>query len=175
MLLISPLPPFQPNLCPPSRPFLLSFKSREFFPTATPTLVNSTYGTRSSTPTSRPTFTLQFQSVATQPSGPSAAATNLNLAVDLDLGIRTPGCQGGVLQLRCNSCSDGDDPSAFGAGAAQHVFLSLFGGTDDRLALKFVVQICVNPRMRAAVVVICLIGRALGEDEPCDKTHELTV
>ena len=33
-----------------------------------------------------------------------------------------------------------------------HVFLPFFGGPDDRLALDFVMQLCVNPRVRATVV-----------------------
>ena len=35
-----------------------------------------------------------------------------------------------------------------------HVFLPFFGGPDDRLALDFVMQLCVNPRVRATVVRI---------------------
>ncbi|KAH9948780.1 Sodium/hydrogen exchanger family-domain-containing protein [Amylocystis lapponica] len=34
----------------------------------------------------------------------------------------------------------------------QHVFLPFFGGPDDRLALSFVVQLCMNPAMSATVV-----------------------
>jgi len=37
-------------------------------------------------------------------------------------------------------------------GSAQHVFLPFFGGPDDRLALEFVVQLCVNPKITATVV-----------------------
>lgn len=37
-------------------------------------------------------------------------------------------------------------------GACMHIFLPFFGGPDDRLALAFVVQLCLNPRMTATVV-----------------------
>ena len=37
-------------------------------------------------------------------------------------------------------------------GTCMHVFLPFFGGPDDRLALAFVVQLCLNPRMTATVV-----------------------
>ena len=37
-------------------------------------------------------------------------------------------------------------------GGCMHVFLPFFGGPDDRLALAFVVQLCLNPRMTATVV-----------------------
>ena len=37
-------------------------------------------------------------------------------------------------------------------GGSMHVFLSFFGGPDDRLALDFVVQLCLNPKMTATVV-----------------------
>ncbi|KAI6098205.1 Sodium/hydrogen exchanger family-domain-containing protein [Pisolithus sp. B1] len=39
-----------------------------------------------------------------------------------------------------------------GAGGSQHVFFPFFGGPDDRLALEFVVQLCLNPRITATVV-----------------------
>ncbi|KAI6006441.1 Sodium/hydrogen exchanger family-domain-containing protein [Pisolithus marmoratus] len=39
-----------------------------------------------------------------------------------------------------------------GAGSSQHVFFPFFGGPDDRLALEFVIQLCLNPRMTATVV-----------------------
>ncbi|KAF8592107.1 potassium:hydrogen antiporter [Ramaria rubella] len=34
----------------------------------------------------------------------------------------------------------------------QHIFLPFFGGPDDRLALKFVLQLCANPNITATVV-----------------------
>ncbi|KAF8507595.1 Sodium/hydrogen exchanger family-domain-containing protein [Gautieria morchelliformis] len=34
----------------------------------------------------------------------------------------------------------------------QHIFLPFFGGPDDRLALRFVVQLCANPDITATVV-----------------------
>ena len=39
-----------------------------------------------------------------------------------------------------------------GACRSHHVFLPFFGGPDDRLALEFVVQLCLNPKMTATVV-----------------------
>ncbi|KIL00203.1 hypothetical protein PAXRUDRAFT_821906 [Paxillus rubicundulus Ve08.2h10] len=39
-----------------------------------------------------------------------------------------------------------------GAGGSQHIFFPFFGGLDDRLALEFVVQLCLDPRMTATVV-----------------------
>jgi len=39
-----------------------------------------------------------------------------------------------------------------GAGGSHHVFLPFFGGPDDRLALEFVVQLCLNPKTTATVV-----------------------
>ncbi|KAF8837550.1 hypothetical protein BDN67DRAFT_991719 [Paxillus ammoniavirescens] len=39
-----------------------------------------------------------------------------------------------------------------GAEGSQHIFFPFFGGPDDRLALEFVVQLCLNPRMTATVV-----------------------
>ena len=37
-------------------------------------------------------------------------------------------------------------------GGCMHLFLPFFGGPDDRLALAFVVQLCLNSRMTATVV-----------------------
>ena len=39
-----------------------------------------------------------------------------------------------------------------GAGSSQRVFLPFFGGPDDRLALEFVLQLCLNPKTTATVV-----------------------
>ncbi|KAG2130746.1 Sodium/hydrogen exchanger family-domain-containing protein [Suillus clintonianus] len=39
-----------------------------------------------------------------------------------------------------------------GTGSSHHIFLPFFGGPDDRLALEFVVQLCVNPKINATVV-----------------------
>ncbi|KAL4073309.1 Sodium/hydrogen exchanger family-domain-containing protein [Scleroderma yunnanense] len=39
-----------------------------------------------------------------------------------------------------------------GAGGSHHIFFPFFGGPDDRLALEFVVQLCLNPKMTATVV-----------------------
>ncbi|KAJ7091445.1 Sodium/hydrogen exchanger family-domain-containing protein [Mycena belliarum] len=37
-------------------------------------------------------------------------------------------------------------------GSRQHLFLPFFGGPDDRLALEFVVQLCVSPNVTATVL-----------------------
>ncbi|KAH7915666.1 Sodium/hydrogen exchanger family-domain-containing protein [Hygrophoropsis aurantiaca] len=39
-------------------------------------------------------------------------------------------------------------------GITQHIFLPFFGGTDDRLALEFVIQLCANPKVTATVLRI---------------------
>ncbi|KAI0774763.1 Sodium/hydrogen exchanger family-domain-containing protein [Trametes elegans] len=51
-------------------------------------------------------------------------------------------------------------PQAFESDASHHVFLPFFGGPDDRLALSFVVQLCMNPAVTATVVRV----RRAGED-----------
>ena len=47
---------------------------------------------------------------------------------------------------------DTADRSGVRVGGLVHIFLPFFGGPDDRLALEFVVQLCLNPRMTATVV-----------------------
>ena len=47
---------------------------------------------------------------------------------------------------------DTRDGPGSGIGGPMHVFLPFFGGPDDRLALTYVVQLCLNPRMTATVV-----------------------
>ncbi|KAF8547175.1 hypothetical protein OG21DRAFT_1517598 [Imleria badia] len=47
---------------------------------------------------------------------------------------------------------DASDRMGARVGGSMHVFLPFFGGPDDRLALAFVVQLCLNPRMTATVV-----------------------
>lgn len=42
--------------------------------------------------------------------------------------------------------------ATFTPGVGQHVFLPFFGGADDRLALRFVVQLCANEHVTATVV-----------------------
>jgi hypothetical protein len=44
--------------------------------------------------------------------------------------------------------------SSFAPGAGQHIFLPFFGGPDDRLALRFVVQLCQHANVTATVVRI---------------------
>lgn len=42
--------------------------------------------------------------------------------------------------------------SSFTPGVNQHIFLPFFGGRDDRLALRFVVQLCHHPNVTATIV-----------------------
>lgn len=42
--------------------------------------------------------------------------------------------------------------STFTPGVNQHIFLPFFGGRDDRLALRFVVQLCHHPNVTATIV-----------------------
>ena len=42
--------------------------------------------------------------------------------------------------------------SSFAPGAGQHIFMPFFGGPDDRLALRFVVQLCHHNNVTATVV-----------------------
>ncbi|CUA69152.1 K(+)/H(+) antiporter 1 [Saccharomyces cerevisiae S288c] [Rhizoctonia solani] len=46
----------------------------------------------------------------------------------------------------------GLSPMETSATYGQHVFLPFFGGPDDRLALAFVVQLCVHPAVSATIV-----------------------
>ncbi|WVR08918.1 hypothetical protein IAU60_005977 [Kwoniella sp. DSM 27419] len=45
----------------------------------------------------------------------------------------------------------GQTPS-FAPGSGQHIFLPFFGGPDDRLALRFVVQLCQHENVTATIV-----------------------
>lgn len=47
-----------------------------------------------------------------------------------------------------------------GGPTRQHIFLPFFGGPDDRLALEFVVQLCMNSNIRATVVRMVKTDRA---------------
>ncbi|KIJ17578.1 hypothetical protein PAXINDRAFT_167578 [Paxillus involutus ATCC 200175] len=58
-----------------------------------------------------------------------------------------------------------------GAGGSQHVFFPFFGGPDDRLALEFVVQLCLNPRMTATVVKMVKMRVEAGRVEGSSTTH----
>jgi hypothetical protein len=70
-------------------------------------------------------------------------------------------------------------------GSAQHVFLPFFGGPDDRLALEFVVQLCVNPKITATVVrvvkrdvdvpVTQAANARLRDEKAAEETIALTV
>ncbi|WWD21177.1 hypothetical protein CI109_105661 [Kwoniella shandongensis] len=42
--------------------------------------------------------------------------------------------------------------ATFAPGAGQHIFLPFFGGPDDRLALRFVVQLCKHSHVTATIV-----------------------
>ena len=60
----------------------LSQSVKDILPeTVAPSRLSSIYGTRSNTPTSRPTLTLRTQSVSTRSSGPSATATSVNPSI----------------------------------------------------------------------------------------------
>jgi hypothetical protein len=43
---------------------------------------------------------------------------------------------------------------SFSFGSGQHIFMPFFGGPDDRLALRFVVQLCHHTNVTATVVKI---------------------
>ncbi|RXK34772.1 potassium:hydrogen antiporter [Tremella mesenterica] len=44
--------------------------------------------------------------------------------------------------------------ATFAPGSGQHIFMPFFGGPDDRLALKFVVQLCHHANVTATVVKV---------------------
>nr|XP_019049777.1 potassium:hydrogen antiporter [Kwoniella bestiolae CBS 10118]OCF28707.1 potassium:hydrogen antiporter [Kwoniella bestiolae CBS 10118] len=50
-------------------------------------------------------------------------------------------------------------------GSGQHIFLPFFGGPDDRLSLRFVVQLCKNNNVTATIVRIEKPDGSLEEDE----------
>ncbi|KAH0831858.1 Sodium/hydrogen exchanger family-domain-containing protein [Lanmaoa asiatica] len=73
---------------------------------------------------------------------------------------------------------DTGDRSGVRVRGPMHLFLPFFGGPDDRLALEFVVQLCLNPKITATVVRMVKregetdTGRRLGEDlEPQSVVH----
>ncbi|KAI0375958.1 hypothetical protein BV20DRAFT_960038 [Pilatotrama ljubarskyi] len=49
-------------------------------------------------------------------------------------------------------------PQAFESDAQYHLFVPFFGGPDDRLALCFAVQLCMNPAVTATVMKIRKLG-----------------
>ncbi|KIK91706.1 hypothetical protein PAXRUDRAFT_13639 [Paxillus rubicundulus Ve08.2h10] len=70
-----------------------------------------------------------------------------------------------------------------GAEGSQHIFFPFFGGPDDRLALEFVVQLCLNPKMTATVVKMGVeagrlstshVGRDTSNTNPQDHMHTVT-
>ncbi|KIJ07232.1 hypothetical protein PAXINDRAFT_19572 [Paxillus involutus ATCC 200175] len=73
-------------------------------------------------------------------------------------------------------------------GGSQHIFFPFFGGPDDRLALEFVVQLCLNPRITATVVKMVKMDVEAGRvrdpstahvggdlDDPNGRDHRHTV
>jgi hypothetical protein len=57
-------------------------------------------------------------------------------------------------------------------GAGQHVFLPFFGGPDDRLALRLVVQLCHHTNVTATVVRITVPDHDNESDEGTVDEHE---
>ncbi|WOO78562.1 K(+)/H(+) antiporter 1 [Vanrija pseudolonga] len=57
-------------------------------------------------------------------------------------------------------------------GAGQHVFLPFFGGPDDRLALRLVVQLCHHTNVTATVVRISVPDHDNESDEGTVDEHE---
>ncbi len=53
--------------------------------------------------------------------------------------------------------------------ATQQFFLPFFGGPDDRLALSFLVQLCVNPDVKAIVVRVVKTDNALTHTSTADE------
>ncbi|KAI0355306.1 hypothetical protein OH77DRAFT_316224 [Trametes cingulata] len=49
-------------------------------------------------------------------------------------------------------------PQAFESNAQYHLFVPFFGGPDDRLALSFAVQLCMNPAVTATIMKIRKVG-----------------
>ena len=82
----------------------LSQSVKDILPeTVAPSRLSSIYGTRSSTPTNRPTLTLRTQSVSTRSSGPSATATSVNPAVLRGSSSALNSAPGGV-KAECSNC-----------------------------------------------------------------------
>jgi GATA-binding protein len=84
----------------------LSQSVKDILPeTIAPSRVNSIYGTRSSTPTGRPTLTLRTQTAAmTRSSGPSATATSLNPALLRGTGNTFGNSAPGGVKAECSNC-----------------------------------------------------------------------
>lgn len=53
----------------------------------------------------------------------------------------------------------------------QHIFLPFFGGPDDRLALRFVVQLCANPNITATIVRVKKTDDVTLEATPTNDTE----
>ncbi|KAL7418745.1 K(+)/H(+) antiporter [Cryptotrichosporon argae] len=66
--------------------------------------------------------------------------------------------------------------ASFPLGSGQHIFLPFFGGADDRLALRLVVQLCCNPYVTATVVRLehDAVDESTDEDGSTAE-HELTL
>lgn len=59
-------------------------------------------------------------------------------------------------------------------GAGQHVFLPFFGGPDDRLALRFVVQLCQHSNVTATVVRIAKADEETTSDAASSNKAEMS-
>jgi GATA-binding protein len=83
----------------------LSQSVKDILPeTVAPSRLSSIYGTRSSTPTGRPTLTLRTQAVSTRSSGPSATATSVNPAVVLRGSSSALNSAPGGVKAECSNC-----------------------------------------------------------------------
>lgn len=58
------------------------------------------------------------------------------------------------------------------ATGGQHIFLPFFGGPDDRMALSFVVQLCMNPSTTATVVSYTKTDSALSPMNSIEETKK---
>ncbi|OBZ70115.1 K(+)/H(+) antiporter 1 [Grifola frondosa] len=63
-------------------------------------------------------------------------------------------------------------PQSYDGKARQHIFLPFFGGPDDRLALTFVAQLCMNPAISATVVRVKKTAVATSELTPYNSIDE---
>ncbi|WVQ93063.1 hypothetical protein IAU59_000127 [Kwoniella sp. CBS 9459] len=63
--------------------------------------------------------------------------------------------------------------ASFAPGSGQHIFLPFFGGPDDRLALRFVVQLCKHLNVTATIVRV--EKPEIGDDEStAEEGHKIT-
>ena len=59
--------------------------------------------------------------------------------------------------------------TTFPPGAGQHIFMPFYGGPDDRLALRFVLQLCHHTNVTATIVRILKPEAADDEEEESDE------